>query len=113
MPKHFNRSSKDVGSYTLIIVGKGQYTGVTEATYKINPKGTTLKKVKKAKKAAVVKWKKQKKKMSKSRITGYQIKLATNSKFSKNKKTVIESVKNLPKINALFLFDNNNYFLQV
>ena len=26
--------------------------------------------------------------MSKSRITGYQIKLATNSKFKKNKKTV-------------------------
>ena len=72
----------------MIIIGKGRYTGVTEATFKINPKGTKLKKIKSAKKAVVVKWKKQAKKMSKSRITGYQIKLATNKKFKKNKKTV-------------------------
>ncbi len=42
----------------------------------------------KAKKAAAVKWKKQAAKMSTSRITGYQIQLATDSKFTKNKKTV-------------------------
>ena len=88
MPKCFGRSSKNVGSYTMIIIGKGKLTGVTEATYTINPKGTTLKKLKKAKKGVVIKWKKQSKKMSKSRITGYQIKLATNKKFTKNKKTI-------------------------
>ena len=54
----------------------------------INPKGTSLSKVTKAEKAATVKWKKQSSKMSSPRITGYQIQLATNSKFTKNKKTV-------------------------
>ncbi len=88
LPKRFSKPTKNVGTYTMIIIGKGRYTGVTEATFKINPKGTKLKKIKSDKKAVVVKWKKQAKKMSKSRITGYQIKLATNKKFKKNKKTV-------------------------
>ena len=81
-------SSKGVGSYTLTITGTGNYTGVTAAAYRIDPKGTVLKKPKTAKKAIVVKWKKQSAKMVKSRITGYQILLATDSKFTKNKKTV-------------------------
>lgn len=37
---------------------------------------------------AAVKWKKQSAKMATSRITGYEIQLATNSKFTKNKKNV-------------------------
>ena len=81
-------SPKSVGSYTVTITGTGSYTGVTKATYKINPKGTKLKKPKKWEKAIKVKWKKQSAKMSKSRITGYQIQIATDKKFTKNKKTV-------------------------
>ena len=79
-----------------MITGKGNYTGTTKATYKINPKGTSLKKPKKAKKAITVKWKKQAAKMSKSRITGYQIQLATDKQFTKNKKTV--NVKGYKKV---------------
>ena len=94
--KWSNKSSKNVGAYTVTITGKGNYTGVTKATYKINPKGTSLKKLKKAKKAVTVKWKKQKTKMSKARITGYQIQLATDKKFTKNKKTV--TVKGYKKV---------------
>ncbi|MBQ9060980.1 MAG: hypothetical protein IJ128_07540, partial [Firmicutes bacterium] len=82
-------SSLDVGAYTVTVSGKGEYTGTAKAgSYTIAPKGTSLKAPKKAKKAIKVKWKKQAEKMSKSRITGYQIMLATNSKFTKNKKTV-------------------------
>ena len=61
---------------------------IKRVAFKINPKGTSLSKVTKAKKAVTVKWKKQSTKMSSSRITGYQIQLATNNKFTKNKKTV-------------------------
>ena len=94
--KWSNKSSKNVGAYTVTITGKGKYTGVTKATYKINPKGTSLKKLKKGKKTITVKWKKQSAKMSASRITGYQIQLATNKKFTKNKKTV--TVKGYKKV---------------
>lgn len=113
MPKRFNKSSKDVGLYTLIIVGRGKYTGVTEATYKINPKGTSLKKLKKSKKAVIVKWKKQKKKMSKSRITGYQIKLATNSKFTQNKKIVNVKGYKKSKNKVNKLKSKTKYFVKI
>lgn len=83
-----NPSSKNVGTYTVTISGKGKYAGTVNAKYKISPKGTSLATLAKAKKAVTVKWKKQSAKMAKSRITGYQIRLATNSKYTKNKKTV-------------------------
>ena len=81
---------------TLTITGKGSYTGAITKSFKINPKGTSLAKLVKAKKAVTVKWKKQKTKMSKARITGYQIQLATDKKFTKNKKTV--TVKGYKKV---------------
>ena len=90
------KNNKDVGKATLTITGKGSYTGAITKSFKINPKGTSIKKLKKAKKAVTVKWAKQLIKMSKSRITGYQIQLATNSKFTKGKKTV--TVKGYKKV---------------
>ena len=94
--KWSNSKSKNVGSYTVTIKGKGKYTGTTKTTYKINPKGTSLKKPRRAKKAIIVIWKRQTAKMSKSHITGYQIQLATDKKFTKNRKTV--TVKRYKKV---------------
>ena len=83
-------AGKDVGRYHYEIWtgDNNKYNFYKEGYFKINPKGTSLKKLKKAKKAITVKWNKQAAKMSKTRITGYQIQLATNSKFTKGKKLV-------------------------
>lgn len=82
------KNNKNVGKASAVVTLKGNYSGTKTVTFKINPKGTSLSKVTSAKKAVTVKWKKQSSKMSSSRITGYQIQLATNSKFTKGKKTV-------------------------
>ena len=82
------KNNVNVGKATVTIKGKGSYTGTKTKTFKINPKGTSLKSVAKASKAVKVKWTKQSAKMKKSRISGYQILLATNGKFTKGKKTV-------------------------
>ena len=79
---------KNVGQYKVTVKGKGGYTGSKAVTFRINPKGTSLQNPVKASKAVTVKWKGQSAKMATSRITGYQIQLATNSKFTKNLKTV-------------------------
>lgn len=64
----------------------------------IKTKGTSIKDLKSAKKAVTVKWKKQPAKINGSHITGYQIRLATNKKFTKNKKTVtVKGYKNVSK----------------
>ena len=111
--KWSNSSSKNVGSYTLTITGKGNYTGTAKAKYKINPKGTSLKKLKRARKAVTVIWKKQPVRMSKSRITGYQIRFATNRKFTKNKKTV--TVKGYKKVSKKItkLIGKKKYYVKV
>jgi hypothetical protein len=94
--KWSDASSKKVGPYTLTITGKGNYTGIVKSSYNINPKGTKLTKLKKEGKALRVRWKKQAGKMSSSRITGYQLQLATNKKFTKNKKSL--TVKGYKKV---------------
>ena len=80
--------NKNVGKAKATITGTGKFSGTITKTFKIIPKGTSIRKLKKGRKAITVKWKKQSAKMSKSRITGYQIQVATNKKFTANKKTV-------------------------
>ena len=111
--KWSNSSSKNVGTYTVTITGKGRYTGTSKAKYKINPKGTSLSKLAKGKKSVTVRWKKQTAKMSASRITGYQIQLATDSKFTKNRKTV--TVKGYKKTSKTVrkLKAGKKYFVRV
>ncbi|MBR0373379.1 MAG: fibronectin type III domain-containing protein [Mogibacterium sp.] len=82
------KNYRNVGTATVTVKGKGNYTGTLTGTFKILPKGTTISKLTRASKAITVNWKKQSTKMSTTLITGYQIQLATDSKFTKNKKTV-------------------------
>ena len=86
---------KDVGEYLVSIGGMGEYAGVKAAAFVIAPKGTSLKSVKASYKAITVKWSKQSNKMSTKRISGYEVQLATNGKFTKGKKVV--SIKGYTK----------------
>ena len=78
----------NVGKYNVKVTLRGNYTGAKTVKFTIDPKGTSLKTLTAASKAITVKWAKQATKMSSARITGYQIQVATDSKFTKNKKTV-------------------------
>ena len=108
-----DKSSKKVGTYTVTVTGTGHYRGSAKATYKINPKGTTLSKPKAAKKAATIKWKKQSAKMTKSRITGYKIMLATNKQFTKNKKTVTVKGYSKQKTTVKKLKGGKKYYVKI
>ena len=94
----YAKGRKNVGKYKVTVKMTGNYVGTKNVSFKINPKGTKLGTLTAASKAITVKWTKQAAKMSKKRITGYQIQLATNSKFTKNKKTVtVSGYKNTSK----------------
>lgn len=87
---------KNVGKYSVKVTLKGNYTGSRTVNFKIRPKGTSLSRLTRARRAIKVKWRKQASKMSASRITGYQVQAATNKKFTKNKKTL--TVKGYKKV---------------
>ena len=81
--------NKSVGTATMKITGTGNYNGTITKTFKINPKGVSLKSVKKGKKSFTATWKKS----SKTWTTGYQVQYSTSKKFKKAKTTTVKSYK--------------------
>lgn len=80
----YAKGRKNVGKYKVTIKFKGDYyTGTVTKTFTIKPKSTSISSLTNAKKALTVKWKKQA-----TQTTGYQIQVATNKNFTKNKKSV-------------------------
>jgi surface protein len=102
-------NNQKVGKATVTITFMGKYTGTITKTFKINPKATSLKKVASAKtKTVTVTWKKQA-----TQTTGYEIQYATNSKFTKNKKTVtVEGAKTTSKT-IKKLSSKKNYYVRI
>ena len=90
------KNNKNVGTATVIITGKGAYTGSINKTFIINPKGATITKPVAAKKAITIKWKKQASKMSSARVTGYQVQYSTDKAFKKGIKST--TVKGYTKV---------------
>ena len=109
----YAKGRKSVGKYKITVKLKGNYTGSKSVYFKINPKGTTLATSTAASKAITVKWKKQSAKMASSRITGYQIQLATNSKFTKNKKTVTVSGYSKTSKKVTKLKGKTKYYIRI
>lgn len=77
------KNNKSIGTATITITGVGKYQGTIKKTFTIKPKTASLKSfTSPKKKQAKITWAKD------SKVSGYQILLATNSKFTKGKKTV-------------------------
>ena len=101
-------NNKNVGFGSVKIAGKGKYDGEITKTFKINPKGVSLTSVKAQKKALKATWKK-----SANKVSGYQVRYSTSSKF-KTCKTV--SAKYTKKINSRVikkLKANKRYYVKV
>ena len=87
------KKAKKIGAYKIKITFKGDYKGSRTLTYTINPKKVSGLKLKAGKKQMTVSWKKD------SKVGGYEIVYATNSKFSKGKKTeTVKSAKTAKKV---------------
>ena len=81
-------NNTNVGVATVKFIGKGSYTGTLTKTFKIRPKGTSIKTVTAGTKAFTVNWTPQKMKMKTSFITGYQIQYSTSKTFESGNKIV-------------------------
>ena len=80
-------NSKNIGTATVKIAGKGSYTGTITKTFKINPAKQEIQKLTAKSKAFFVDW------AQKGSATGYEIQYATNSKFTSAKKVTITNNK--------------------
>ena len=104
---------KNVGKYVVKVEMTGNYSGEGKATFKINPKGTSISGLTTASKAITVKWKKQSARMSETRITGYQIQAARNSKFTTGKKIVTVKGYSITSKKITKLTSRKKYYVRV
>lgn len=101
-------SNKAVGTAKVTITGTGNYSGSVTKTFKINPKGTSLTKVKKGKKSFTAYWKKT----SKTYTTGYQVQYSKSKKFTKAKTKTVTSYKKKSK-KVTKLSKKKTYYVRV
>lgn len=101
-------NNKKVGTARVTITGEGLYAGSITKKFTIKPKGTSLKKLSAGSKKLTVRWKKHS-----VQTSGYQIKLATNSKFTKGKKTVTVSGKKKVKKTITGLKAGKKYYVKI
>jgi uncharacterized protein YdeI (BOF family) len=104
---------KNVGSYKVSVKLKDGYSGTAATSFSIIPKGTKLSKVTKGKASFTARWKKQKTKMSSSRITGYQLQYATNKKFTTGKETVTIKKYSVTSKKIQQLKKNKKYYVRI
>lgn len=100
-------SNKNVGTATVTITLKGNYSGTIKKTFKINPRSTSLSKLTATKKGFKVTWKKQA-----TQTTGYQIRYSTKSDMTKAKTVTISknstTAKTISKLSG-----NKKYYVQI
>ncbi|MDR3225481.1 MAG: hypothetical protein LBT52_04185 [Clostridiales Family XIII bacterium] len=83
----------NIGTATVTVTGKGNYSGTVKTTFKINPKKTAGFKLKAGKKAFTASWNKD------AKVTGYQIWYSTDKKIAKSvKKTTVTKYTTVKKV---------------
>ena len=104
----YSTGRKNPGAYKITVTMKGNYSGTKTVSFKINPKGTALVSLTPASKKMTVKWKKQA-----TQTTGYQIQYATDSKFTKNKKTVTVKGASVTSKTITKLTGGKKYYVRI
>jgi len=102
------KNNKKVGIATVVITGKGNYTGTVTKTFKINPKGTSLKKLKKGKKQFKATWKVQK-----AQTSGYEVQYSTTKNFKSGKKKVTIKKNKTTSTIIKKLKKNKKYYVRI
>ena len=100
------KNNKAIGIATVVVKGKGNYTGSKKQTFKINPKGTAFTKLTGGNKQITLKWKNPK------NITGYQIQYSLKKNFSVKKTVKIKNAKTLTTT-IKKLAANKTYYVRI
>ena len=104
----YSKGRKYVGKYAVKITFKGKYSGTKTLYFTIKPKATSISSLTAGSKKFTVKWKKQA-----TQTTGYQVQVATNKKFKKNKKTVTIKKQKTTKTTVKKLKAKKKYYVRV
>lgn len=101
------KNNKKTGAATIVIKGKGNYTGTKTIKFNIKPKAPTVSKLRStSKKKMKLSWKKD------SQVTGYQIQYSLKSNF-KSKKTITIKKKSTKSKTISKLKSGKTYYVRM
>lgn len=103
----YSKGCKNVGSYTVKVTLKGNYTGTKSLKFNIVPKGTAITKVTPAKKSFKANFKKQT-----TQTNGYELQYSLNKNFSNSKIATVKSNK-LTSVTVKNLKSKKKYFVRI
>ena len=101
-------SNTNPGTAKVSVKFRNGYSGTVTKTFTINPKGTTISSVTAASKAFTVKWKKYA-----TQTTGYEIWIATNSGFTKGKKSYFVTSNSTTSKKITKLSGKKKYYVKI
>ncbi|MBQ9531181.1 MAG: hypothetical protein IJR70_03815 [Eubacterium sp.] len=101
-------NNKYVGKASAKISFKGNYSASKTLSFKIIPKTTELLSLSSSKKAITAKWKKQS-----TQTMGYQLQLATDKSFTKNKKLITVSNNKTVSKTIKKLSEKKKYYVRI
>ena len=102
------KNNKAIGTATITIKGKGNYTGTITKTFKIVPKTATLKTVNSPKtKQLKATWAKD------TTVNGYQVQYSTNSKFTSGNKTKNITKNSTTSATISSLIKGKTYYVRI
>jgi len=107
------KNNTDVGKASVTVKMKGNYSGSKTVYFTIKPQGTVINRLTPRAEAFTAGWEKQDTPMSSSYITGYQIQLASDKAFTKNKKTVTVSDYSKTGKKITGLTGGSKYFVRI
>ncbi len=100
--------NKKVGKAKAAVTFSGNYSGSVSKSFKILPKGTSIRSLKALSKGFLVKWKAQT-----AQVTGYQIQYAVNSKFTRGRKTITVKAKKTVQSSVTSVRAKKKYYVRV
>lgn len=103
----YSEGRKAIGSYTVTITGKGNYSGKVTKSFEIIPKSTSITKLIPDNKKITVRWK-----AKKQEISGYQIRYSTKSSMAKAKNKKIKD-KEITQKTLTGLSSKKKYYVQI
>ena len=101
-------NNKNVGTATLTVKGKGNYTGSLSKSFKILPKATGISNIVLGKKSFSLQWKKQA-----TQTNGYIIQYSTDKNFKKDVKNKKITNVNTTKATISGLSGNRTYYVRI
>lgn len=106
--KLYYKNNKNSGIGTVQVRGTGKYSRINKTiTFKILPPKTLLTGLKKANRSFIASWKKN------IQATGYQIQYAADSRFTKERKTVIVGKQSATRYKISGLKNKKTYYVRI